>query len=134
MKQETKDLMKGFLLLAAMLLFLGVAEYVFHWTAVLLFLIYAHIYKLLAGIVILGFIVFLGNALYHCKETRQQLKDINWKDISGTIGAWLLFAFIIGVLCLVAKGFIGFNEESTYKTGYYEEGLPLPDEDFRPEP
>lgn len=134
MKQETKDVIKGFYLLIAMLLFLGAVEYIFHWGAALLFLAYAHIYKILIGIVICCFIFCLVNALYHYKETWLRIKNIDWKDVSGTVGAWLSFAFIIGVLCLIAKGFNGFVGEPEYKTGHYEEGLPLPDEDFRPEP
>lgn len=134
MKQETKDLIKGSCFLVGMLLFLGVAEYVFHWGATLLFLAYAHIYKILITFVVCGFIFCLANALYHYKETWQYIKNIDWKDVSGTVGAWLSFAFIVGVLCLIAKGFNGFVGEPEYKTVNYEEGLPLPDADFQPEP
>lgn len=134
MKQETKEVIKGSCLLVAIFLFLGAAEYIFHWGATLLFLAYTHIYKILIGVVICGFIFCLANALYHYKKTWQHIKNIDWKDAFGTIGAWLSFAFVIGVLCLMAKGFNGFVGEPEYKTGYYEEGLPLPDEDFRPEP
>lgn len=134
MKQETKDLIKGSCFLIGILLFLGVAEYAFHWGAALLFLAYAHIYKILICLVLCGLIFCLVNALYHYKETWQHIKSIDWKDISGTIGAWLLFVFIIGVLCLIAKGSVSFKTDSAYDIKHYEEGVPLSDEDFRPEP
>lgn len=111
MKQGTKDLIKGSFLLIALLLFLGATEYIFGFIVALYAFILMHTYKFLIGFILCGFILCLGFALYHYKETLQYIKDLDWKDISKTIFGIVAFAFAISALCLMAKGLMssGFS-------------------------
>lgn len=111
MKQDTKDLIKGFFCLIGIFAYLGLIDAFLKYVLPYIFMVLIPLYAVIACVFLGGLVIVLGYSLFEYKKTYELIKEIDWLGIIEYIGAVAIIAAVTAVIVFFAKGLMasGFS-------------------------